>query len=95
MFCHVVTYHSTNASPPKIMLKNSAGSSVVISLRVSQMVPHICAWVYEVCHTETAVGHRALLSELVILFPQVLVAEDLVRLADLCFCAPRSETCAG
>lgn len=39
-------------------------------------------------HTKPAAGHSALLSKLVILLPQLLVAEYLVSFANLLMCKP-------
>ena len=64
------------ASPPNIMVKNSAGSSV--NIVSTQRLSHDSS-----IHTKPLAGNSAVLSKLVILFPQSLVAEDLVRFANL------------
>ena len=76
MYEGVQAYQSIKASPPNIMVKNSAGSSVNIVSR--QRLSHE-TWI----HTKPLAGNSAVLSKLVILFPQSLVAENLVCFADL------------
>lgn len=60
------------------------------SLSASPFPYHHYASPLKVCHTETAVRHSAFLAVRVILFPQFLVAQDLVRFAYLCVCEKRS-----
>jgi len=79
-----MTYQSTKASPPKIMVKNSDGSSVMLSAAwPTPITPSIV-------HTESATRHRALLAIFIVCCAQLVVAEYLVRLANLYSREPRS-----
>jgi hypothetical protein len=78
-------YQSTKASPPKIMVKNSDGSSVAAS------VCRACEY-FRVSRTEPTARHRALLAIFIVGCAQLVVAEYLICLADLLWCEPRSPT---
>lgn len=79
-----MTYQSTKASPPKIMVKNSDGSSVMLSAACPTTITP------SVVPTESTARHRALLAIFVVCCAQLVVAEYLVRLANLCCREPRS-----
>ena len=79
-----MTYQSTKASPPKIMVKNSEGSSVVLSAACPTTVTP------SIVRTESTTRHRALLAIFVVCCAQLVVAEYLVRLANLYRREPRS-----
>jgi len=82
--CPGISHQSTNASPPKIMVKNSDGSSAAALAHRNYDVD-----VLPGLRTESALWYGALLSILVVVCAQLVVAEHLVCLSNLQSNEPR------
>ena len=69
-------YQSTKASPPKIIVKNSEGSSAVLSAAEHQTrIPNI--------HTKSATWHSTFLAIFIVCCSQLVIAEYLIGFTDL------------
>lgn len=80
--CPEASYQSTKASPPKIIVKNSDGSS-------APALAHDAHCILPWLHTKPALRHRALLAILVVICAQLVIAEHLVCLSNLQSHKPR------